>query len=132
MTYLFDRLEEFREKFDHLIVHKKKILALDNLSQAVPFQHNDYLILIKKCVKHGFLSPEETSFLVYLVGKYFGDKNFLDWSHRTPWLKTEMRRLSRQTQKIMQVQQDLFNWSKLRDEHLVACTPSAPRQQARH
>jgi hypothetical protein len=127
MVYLFDKLEEFKEKFQHLLVHEKKILALDNLSQSVPFNHMDYLVLIKKCLKNGFLSPEENSFLVYLVGKYFSDKNFLDWTHRTHWLKGEMRRLSRENKPAKTVmQQDLFNWSKLREQTLSAKMPAMP------
>lgn len=116
MTYLFDKLEEFREKFEHYYVSKKKILALDNLSQAVPFHHNEYLVLIKKCLKDGFLSKEETSFLVYLVGKYFKDKNFLDWAHQTKWLRAEMRRVAFDSKKVTPVQQDLFNWNKMREQ----------------
>lgn len=126
MRYLFDKLEEFRDKFQHLYVHKKKVLALENLSQAVVFQHNDYLLLIKRCMRDGFLTVEENKFLVYLVGKYFSDRNFLDWTHRTPWLKQEMRRLSRANPKRTPVQQDLFNWNKLRDQHLRLTTPMIP------
>lgn len=126
MSYLFDKLEDFREKFQHLYVHKKKVLALDNLSQAVPFQHNDYLILIKRCMRRGFLSAEENSFLVYLVGKYFGDKNFLDWTHRTKWLKSEMRRLATPIRKQTSIQQDLFKWGKLREQHLSLTKPVMP------
>ena len=120
MTYLFDKLEEFREKFEHYYISKKKILALDNLSQAVEFKHTHYLFLIKRCLRDGFLSKEETNFLVYLVGKYFVDKNFLDWSHQTRWLKREMRRVAIASKKISPVQQDLFNWNKMREQHLTS------------
>lgn len=126
MAYLFDKLEDFREKFQHLYVHKKKVLALENLSQAVVIQHNDYLILIKRCMREGFLSAEENSFLVYLVAKYFSDKNFLDWTHRTPWLKQEMRRLSRANPKRTPMQQDLFNWNKMQDQQRTLTTPLMP------
>lgn len=125
MSYLFDKLENFREKFQHLHVHKKKLLALDNLSQAVPFQHNDYLILIKRCMRSGFLTQEENSFLTYLVGKYFSDKNFIDWTHRTPWLKQEIRRLSHANPKRTPMQQDLFNWNKLQ-EQVRSAAPAMP------
>jgi len=125
MPYLFDKIEDFREKFQHLYVHKKKLLALDNLSQTIPFQHNDYLVLIKRCMREGFLSPEENSFLVYLIGKYFSDKNFLDWTHRTKWLKGEMRRLSKANPTRSPIQQDLFNWNKLR-EQIKPATPVMP------
>ena len=123
MAYLFDNLEEFTEKFQHLLVHEKKIVALDNLSQAVPFKHMDYLLLIKRCVKNGFLSEEENSFLVYLVGKYFSDKNFLDWTHRTKWLKGEMRRLSTENPQRTPMQQDLFNWNKLKEQQSKIAVP---------
>jgi len=123
MAKINDTLEGFKEKFQHLLVHKKKLLALDNISQAVPFQHNDYLILIKRCLRDGFLGPEESSFLVYLVGKYFSDKNFLDWSHQTKWLKTEMRRLARENKKFNTVQMDIFNWSKMKEQHVRLTMP---------
>jgi len=89
---LFDRPEEFKEKLNNFTVHKKKLYALNNYSEVVPFQHKHYLMLIKKCMEDGFLKEKEAEFLCYMVDKYKLD--FLNWSHRTPWLKKEMFKLA--------------------------------------
>lgn len=92
-TTLFERIPELKEKFTTLAVHKKKLRALENYSEVNHFQHNDYLGLIKKCLNDGFLDEKESEFLTYMIQKY--DVNFLDWSHKTKWLKEEMDRLAR-------------------------------------
>lgn len=91
-TTLFERIPELKEKLTSLVVHKKKLRALENYSEVNYFQHNDYLGLIKKCLNDGFLDDRESEFLTYMIQKY--DVNFLDWSHRTKWLKEEMDRLA--------------------------------------
>lgn len=113
---LFDRLEEFKEKLDNFVVHKKKLYALNNYSEVVPFQHKDYLILIKRCMADGFLGEREADFLCYMLEKYKLD--FLEWSHRTPWLKKEMSRLAANyvTEKPAVATQTLFDFAKIAHE----------------
>jgi len=89
---LFDKIGVLKEKFKDFFTHKKKFQALENYSTAVPFQHKDYLFLIKKCMADGFLGEKEAEFLCYMIEKY--QVNFLDWSHKTKWLKGEIERLS--------------------------------------
>ena len=43
----------------------------------------------------GFLGDKEDEFLGYLLDKY--EVNFLDWAHKTKWLKQEMKRRSCRT-----------------------------------
>jgi len=92
---LFDRISELKEKFKNLFKHKKKLRALENYAQVNDFHHKDYLILIKKCLSCGFLGNEEARFLSHMVDTYFMNHSYLDWTHKTPWLKAEMQRLER-------------------------------------
>ena len=92
VTYLFDEIINLKEKFKNFFTQKKKLYALDNYSSVVPFQHKAYLVLIKKCMNDGFLGETEAGFLCYMLQKY--RVNFLDWSHKTPWLKAEMNRIA--------------------------------------
>lgn len=113
---LFDKPEEFKEKLNRFTVHKKKLYALNNYSEVVPFQHKHYLLLIKKCMDDGFLQEKEAEFLCYMVEKYKID--FLDWSHRTPWLKNEMLRLAAKYDHSNDpvVQQSFFDFSKAKEQ----------------
>jgi hypothetical protein len=90
--YLFDNISDLNQKFKNFFCHKKKMHALDNYSNCAPFQHKDYLMLIKKCMADGFLGEREADFLCYMLDKY--TLNYLDWAHKTKWLKEEMAKLA--------------------------------------
>ena len=115
-THLFEKIFELKEKFKHLFIQKKKLKALENYSEVVDFQHKDYITLIKRCMADGFLGDKEADFLCYLLEKY--EVNFLDWSHRTKWLKTEISRLSEQKQRKKEVQLTLFNLPSMPSNHV--------------
>lgn len=92
-TNPFEKTDELQRKFYNLVGHKKKVKALENYSEVGTFKHNDYLLLLRKCISEGFLGEVEADFLTYMIKKY--DVNFLDWSHKTKWLKEEIERLGR-------------------------------------
>lgn len=108
--YLFDKVSDLKDKLKNFFTHKKKLKALNTYSEVVPFQHRDYLKLIKKCMADGFLGDKEAEFLCYLLEKY--ELNYLDWSHKTKWLKEEMNRLERQYNKPRPVQGTFFDLDK--------------------
>jgi len=85
---LFEKIAELKVKFQHFYQHRKKITALDNHSSVVKFYHKSYLSLIKVCMNEGFLGGEESQFLEFLLKKY--EVSYLDWAHRTNWLKKQM------------------------------------------
>jgi hypothetical protein len=114
----FNQFSQLKEKFRNFFTHKKKVTALDNYSTVVPIKHKDYLVLIKKCLSSGFLGHKEADFLSYLIDKYFGEENFIDWTHRTRWLKSEMLRLSNELNKTLPVQQNLFDMSKFQTSRM--------------
>lgn len=91
-SYIFDRLHELKDKFKRFFTQRKKLQSLKNFSEATDFEHKPYLKLIDKCMQDGFLGQKEDDFLGYLLDRY--EINFLDWSHKTRWLKGEIRRLS--------------------------------------
>jgi len=86
----------------------------------------------------GFLGEEEAKFLSYMVEKYFSEQNFLDWTHKTKWLKGEIQRLSDHYRKPKPFQQDMFDFSKLNPDmparvpfELLAQHAAQQRQVAR-
>jgi hypothetical protein len=119
MTYLnlFDRVSDLKEKFKKFFTHKKKIKALENYSECVPFEHKDYLTLIKRCMNDGFLGEKESDFLTYMLEKY--EINFLDWFHRTKWLKSEMQRLQGFYKKETPYQLNMFDMGPLKNSSMA-------------
>jgi len=113
---ILEKVDELKHKFYNFFVHRKKLRALQNYSEASnQFTHHNYLGLIKKCLADGFLTVKEADFLSYMLEKY--EINFLDWSHRTLWLKEEMRKMARNPKtgikaKGPQPHQFFFNWEK--------------------
>lgn len=91
-SYIFDKVQDLKDKFKRFFVQRKKLQSLKNFSEATDFEHKPYLKLIDKCMQDGFLGEKEDDFLGYLLDRY--EINFLDWSHKTKWLKGEMKRLS--------------------------------------
>ena len=112
-TYLFDKVSELREKFSTLFKHKKKLKALENYSNAAPFQHKKYLHLIKTCMDDGFLQDKEADFLDHMLKKY--EVNFLDWSHKTRWLKNEIKKMA--SERVEETHQyTFFDLNKKKEE----------------
>lgn len=88
MEYFFDKIGELKEKFKGFFQHRKKIKALENYSEVERFPHKNYLSLVKNCINDGFLEEQESAFLDHMLDKY--EIKYLDWAHRTKWLKKEM------------------------------------------
>ena len=108
---LFAKVLELKEKFKSLFIQRKKIKALTNYAECGNFRHDNYLGLVKRCMDEGFLEQEEASFLDHMLKKY--ELKFLDWSHKTKWLKAEMKRVSNESFKSKPIQGMLFDMSKL-------------------
>lgn len=106
-TYLFDKALEYKEKLKTFFTQKKKLQALQNYSEVAPFPHKKHLVLIKRCMDEGFLDNETDGFIGHLLNKY--EVNFLDWSHRTKWLKGEMCRIAADNG-VIKPQQTYFNF----------------------
>jgi ATP-dependent Clp protease ATP-binding subunit ClpA len=110
---LFERIVEFKNKLSGFLSHKKKLKALQNYSQVVHFVHDDYLTLIDRCMSDGFLGDKESDFLDYMLDRY--EVNFLDWHHKTKWIKSEMKRLTRENfqqreEPFQEKQLTFFDW----------------------
>ncbi len=131
---IFEEVSEFKEKFKQFFFHKKKLHALENYAQVGTFQHRDYLILIKRCMEGAFLDEKEAEFLCYLAEKYFSKGTYLDWTHKTNWLKNEMERVSRQQRKQQHIQYTLFDMDRTAARGMavpVEIMTGKPRQIAR-
>lgn len=91
-SYLFDKVSELKDKFSQFFQHRKKVKALENYSEVGCFQHRNYLTLIKHCMNESFLEEQEVNFLDHMLKKY--ELNYLDWAHRTKWLKGQMAEMA--------------------------------------
>lgn len=94
-SYLFDKVSELKDKFSKFFQHRKKLKALENYSEVGCFQHKNYLTLIKHCMTESFLEEKEADFLDHMLNKY--ELNYLDWAHRTKWLKSQMAEIASET-----------------------------------
>lgn len=92
-----------QNKFRTFLMQRKQLKALRHYSQVSRFGHGGYLQLIQKCMDDSFLEEKEADFLCHLVDKY--RLNVLDWSVRTPWLKTQMRSMAAKQQREAAVDQ---------------------------
>ncbi len=90
--YLFDKVTELKDKLHQFFQQKKRLSALMNYAEVSPCQHFRYLTLLNNCMNDGFLGDKEADFLNYMVDKYFDNENYLNWSHKTKWLRKEMER----------------------------------------
>ena len=110
---IFDRIPELKEKFQAFFQHRKKIAALENYSSSVKFHHKSYLLLVKECLKDGFLGDEEAAFLDHMLGRY--EINYLDWAHKTKWLKEQIKEKGIAVSHRYRPYQILFDFDKPKD-----------------
>lgn len=110
---VFEKLSEFREKFAGLLQCRKKSKSLDNYSEVAFMDEEDLLFLnsIKRALKRGFLKQYQIDFLNGALEEY--QLNYLFWSHKTKWLKSEMREMAKNSRK--QHNQMIFNYDKERE-----------------
>lgn len=130
-TYFFDKINDIKDKFKRVFLAKKKISALENFSSCSEFHHKDYLVLIKRCLKDGFITDEESHFLGYMVDKY--EINFLDWAHKTKWLKQEIQDRRKTRDAYIHQQITIFDYLKpsSRPEVPVGCLIASQGSAAR-
>lgn len=102
-SYITLQPTEFKQRFSRFVQHKKKVKALENLSVVANFRHTKYLSLLKDCLEDGFLEDKEEEFLEWMLKKY--EINYLEWSHKTKWLKEKMDKIARQNHKVEAPQQ---------------------------
>ncbi len=105
----FDNIHEFKNKLTHVTQQLKKLKALRNYSEASPLKHFRYVELLQHCVENNFLTSTEENFLEYMIQKY--EIDYLDWAHKTPWLKRQIQNLkqAQQAQAIVIEQPSLFD-----------------------
>lgn len=103
-TAFLDNIPELKNKFDKLHVHKKKIKAIEIYTDVQPInqQDKDYFEILKRCVKRGFPTEMHEQLIKFLLDEYH--VNFLEWSHRTKWLKQKMNKMREENRKPQYVQ----------------------------
>ena len=88
---LFEKISDLQVRFADFFQHRKKAKSLENYSVSTKFSHKNYLSLIQGCLADGFLEDVESKFLDHMLKKY--QLNYLDWAHRTKWLKKIMKEM---------------------------------------
>lgn len=126
---------ELKNKLYKDLTHEKKYKALNNYASCnLKFKHREYLPLLRRALDCGFLGEKEDEFLGYLIDRY--SLPYLDWAHKTNWLKNEMELVAgRQSQQPTPPQQkhatvyDLFSMpsTRLRDIMHLMTGPSYTR-----
>ena len=107
-NYISETVQQLKEKFCQFFQDRKKVTALDNYSLVAPFKHRKFLELLKHCLREAFLVEQEERFLNHLLDSY--EIKYLEWCHRTPWLKRKMHEMA---QKPIPQPQILFNFEKV-------------------
>ena len=105
--YFFEKIDNLKSRFKGFFQHRKKIAALENYTFSANFPHRNYLTLIKGCMTDGFWEEAEAAFLDHMLAKY--ELNYLDWAHRTKWLKGQIAK--RTTPKPLAIQR-FFDFEK--------------------
>lgn len=108
--YIFNKTNEFKNRFQRLTRNQKEVRALENFSTISYFPHRHHLTLVRACMKNGFLDDPTCQFLSHMLKKY--DVDYLDWSHKTPWLKREMAQIIQNAQKRVKPPQICFDFDK--------------------
>lgn len=111
---IFNDAKDLQNKFEEFNLHHKQMRSLENYSAALPLKEKCYLVLIKRCMADGFLDEEAATFLNYMIRKHFSGRNFLNWAHRTPWLKAQMKALEAHYTPQQIQQMDMFQAPKER------------------
>jgi hypothetical protein len=102
---LFEKTEQLKSLFKDFFQHKKKVAALENYAQMAGTDYKSELQLIKSCLKTRFLSKKGADFLEELIDEHH--VNYLDWSHRTKWVKSQ---IAEQQLKADPIQQIFFDF----------------------
>lgn len=97
-------IEEIKEKFSKFYQHRKQINALQNynLVKSMSRQENKLFRCVKECIQIGFLDGADESYLSHLLEKM--EINYLDWSHKTKWVKSQISKKSEKIHKVIPVQ----------------------------
>lgn len=90
---ILEKIVNFKEKFSRFFVHRKKLKALENYGEVAKFKnvHHEGFKLLKNFAESGFLEQKDEEYLDHLLDRY--SIKFLDWSHKTAWLKEKMERM---------------------------------------
>ena len=107
-----DKFDDVKIKLKQLVVIKKKLKALQNYACCGTFEHQDFLLLIEKCLSHPRAGEVECQFLDQLLERYNID--YLSWSHRTQALKKEMVQVRKERIKTPPIVQEyLFDMNSV-------------------
>lgn len=107
---LFERTDVLKPLFSSFFQHKKKVRALENFAEAEVVTYTNELSLIKSCLENRFLSKKGSDFLEELLEE--NRVNYLDWSHRTRWLKSQIQARKRERAELPKIQQAFFDFAR--------------------
>lgn len=99
---IFEKISELKEKFREFFQQRKQMSALENYSQIQRFTDTEEEVFstIKYCMKGAFLEDEDADWISRKLNRL--QINYLDWAHRTKWLKEQIAAAQIQKPKILQ------------------------------
>lgn len=88
---IFDQISTLKEKFKGFFQQRKQITALENHALVRRFTdvETEVLSTIKTCMKGSFLQEEDAEWMNRKLDRL--QINYLDWAHRTKWLKGQLQ-----------------------------------------
>lgn len=133
----FDKIDELKLKFDKFFQHRKKMKAVMNYSflKNLNKKQAELFKCIQICLDLGFLKGSGEAFLDELLKDF--DIFYLDWCHRTKWVKEKMQIAPPIKQKKViktriVAEQTYFDFEKLRvDIPLQVIVPNKPNSGLR-
>lgn len=89
---IFGKISDLKQKFKNFFQQRKQIAALENYSRVKKFSVAETVVMdtIKFCMKGQFLEEEDNKWIQGKLKRI--EINYLDWSHRTRWLKQEIEK----------------------------------------
>lgn len=113
-TCLFEKVTELKESFKKSFIHRKKHKSLKTYSEVVdlPEEQTAAMSLLEYKMKSGFLSDKLASFLDVFLEE--NEINFLDWSHKTKWLKNKIQEMKKDQVLAKTVQLTMFDYPQMK------------------
>lgn len=123
-NYIGVKFEEFKDKFNRYFLHKKKVRALENYASVHEFAGARFINMIKEILNTGFLDDKEEAFLEHQIEK--AEIDALTWSHKTRWLKQEMKRVAAESGSPMMAKKPVYQQMMFPYDDMRPIVPAIP------
>jgi len=125
---IFERIADLKEKFKEFFQQRKQMTALQNHSMVKRFTDSEQEVFgaIKYCMKGSFLEDEDAEWITKKLDRL--QINYLDWAHRTKWLK---EKIESEKPKHAEIYQTFFDFAKTSQNLYIPPNITKPKPGAR-